>query len=106
MVFARVSFWKFKPGQLRAALQASEERLTPAARAAKGFRGRIALQSTEDPDAAIFITLWEGEEALTASTTEVFQEVARTLAPLVDRPPEMRTYRAVVAELGLNYRSE
>lgn len=106
MVVARMSTWKFRPGQRDAALEVISKKGDDAGRM-EGFRGYLFLMSPEDQDAAILITLWEDEESLLASRESVFEEAMRDVGQYTAAPPEVKALHVhsadippVVAELA------
>ena len=99
MVLARMSFWKFKPGQMERGFTVLDDSLADIARGTKGFRGNLTLLSKDDPDVGVVITIWENEEALEASLGAVFQESIKKIAQFVVSPPEVKNYRVFTAEL-------
>lgn len=105
MVFARVSSWKFKPGQREEGGRTLEEYVESIPRAQKGFwggfRGALTLLSMDDPDTAITITLWESEDYLKVSSTEIFQDAVGKIKQLLVAAPEVKNYKLDSTELHI-----
>ena len=101
MVVARMSTWKFKPGQRDTALEVISKKGDEAGEI-KGFRGHLYLMSSDDPDAAVLTTLWEDEESLQASFEGIFREVSGDVEQYTASPPEvkkMHVHSADIAEI-------
>jgi len=99
MVVARMSFWKFKPGQREPGFNLLDDTLAEMARRTKGFRGNITLLSRDDPNIGVVISLWETEDALKASYEAVFQKAIKMIEQFVTGPPDAKNYRVFSAEL-------
>jgi len=99
MVVARMSTWKFRPGQRDAALEVISKKGDEAGET-KGFRGYLFLMSPEDQDAAILITLWEDEESLQASREGIFKEASRDVERYTAAPPEVKKLHVHSAEIA------
>ena len=99
MVVARMSFWKFKHGQLERGFALLDDTLADTTRETKGFRGAITLLSRDDPDTGVVITLWDSEDALKASFEGVFRKSIKSIEQFVTGPPDAKNYRLFSAEL-------
>ena len=100
MVYARVSTWKFKPGQRESAVNMLSRDVVAKVRSAKGFRGIVFLFSEDDPNASLFLTMWEMEEDRKASTA-LFNEASKKSESYLTSPPESKFYKVNNAELHL-----
>ncbi len=98
MVVARMSTWKFKPGQRDAAIEVISKEGDAAEK--KGSRGHLFLMPAEDPDAGVFITLWEDEESLQASREGVFKGISRDIEQYTASPPEVKKLHVHSAEIA------
>lgn len=92
--------WKFKPGKRAEAIKIVEDTLEEI-RKSKGFRGLIILLSSEDPNVASFMAIWDSEEALNASQKGVYSKVAGKAMPLSEKPPELKNMEIPRALLAL-----
>lgn len=99
MVIARMSAWKFRPGQRDAALEVISKKGDDAERM-QGFRGYLFLMSFEDQDAAILITLWEDEESLQASRESIFKDAMQDVERYTASPPEVKKLHVHSAEIA------
>ena len=63
-----------------------------------GFRGALTLLSTDDPDAALMITLWESEDSLKASSTGTLQDAVGKIKQFLASNPEVKNYKVDSAE--------
>ncbi|MDK2889889.1 MAG: Antibiotic biosynthesis monooxygenase [Methanoculleus sp.] len=99
MVVARLSTWKFKPGQRDAALEVISKKGDEAGET-KGFRGYLFLMPSDDPDAAVLTTLWEDEESLQASSEGIFREVSGEVERYTASPPEVKKLHVHSAEIA------
>jgi len=105
MVFARVSSWKYKSGKREEGLKTLNEYVESIPRSQKrfwgGFRGAITLLSTDDPDAALMITLWESEDALKASRSDTFKDAVGKIERFLQAAPDVKNYKLDSAELDI-----
>ena len=99
MVVARMSTWKFKSGQRDSALEIISKKDDDPEKM-KGSRGYLFMVPSEDPDAGVFITLWEDEESLQASREGIFKEVARDVEKYAASPPEVKKLQVHSAEIA------
>ena len=65
-MLARVAWGKVKPGSWDAYERVYREEILPTSRNVKGLRFRELLQSSDDPNEGISLTLWESREDLDA----------------------------------------
>ncbi|MDV2480584.1 hypothetical protein F8E02_00890 [Methanoculleus sp. Wushi-C6] len=98
MAVARMSTWKFRPGQRDAALEVISKKGDDAERM-QGFRGYLFLMSPEDQDAAILITLWEDEESLQASRESIFKEAVQDIERYTASPPDVKALHVHSADI-------
>ena len=73
-MLARVAWGKVKPGSWDAYERVYREEILPTSRNVKGLHFRELLQSTEDPNEGISLTLWESREDMEAyERSDVYQ---------------------------------
>jgi heme-degrading monooxygenase HmoA len=65
-MFARVAWGKVKPGTWESYERIYRQEILPASRQVKGLRFRELLQSTDDPNEGISLSLWDSAEDLAA----------------------------------------
>jgi quinol monooxygenase YgiN len=101
ILFARMSDWKFKVGQREQAIAELDKDISNQARQSEGYHGSMILLSTSDSDSAIIITLWADENAMQASSKEVFSDAIKAIEQFVVNPPNVRNFKLTEAELRL-----
>jgi quinol monooxygenase YgiN len=94
-----MSTWKFKPGQRDAALEVISKKGDEAGET-KGFRGYLFLMPSDDPDAAVLITLWEDEGSLRTSQEGIFKEASGDVEQYTAAPPEVKKLHVHSAEIA------
>lgn len=99
MVLARLSTWTFKKGQREEGFSTLDLVLSTTTRNTRGFRGSLALISRDDPNNALFLTMWSDEEALVASESGVFKEASEKVKAFLEKGPAVVNYRVFSAEL-------
>jgi hypothetical protein len=75
-----------------------ENQILPLLRKQKGFKEEIALSNPNDPD-AIAISLWENKVDAEAYNTNVYPEVLKSVARMVDGTPKVHTFETVTSTL-------
>jgi quinol monooxygenase YgiN len=99
LVLARLSTWTFKKGKREEGFSTLDLVLSTTARNTRGFRGSLALISRDNPNAALFLTMWSDEESLNASETGVFKEAMEKAQEFLEKAPAVDNYRVFSAEL-------
>jgi len=99
-LYARMTVWKFKPGKRAEAIKIVEG-FQDDIRKTNGFRGLLMLLSTDDPNEAKFMAIWDSEEALKASEKGVYSKVSGKAMPLAEKPPELKHFEIPSALLAL-----
>jgi heme-degrading monooxygenase HmoA len=99
LVLARMSTWTFKSGKREEGFSELDMVLSTLARNTKGFRGSLSLISRDDPNSAVFLTLWNDEESLKASESGVFKEAIRKVEHHLQGSPKVDNFRVFSAEL-------
>jgi quinol monooxygenase YgiN len=97
---ARVTVWKFKPGKRAEAIKVVEDSLDEI-RKNKGFRALLTLLSTDDPNGATVIAVWDSEEALKASQETIYRKVSAKAMALSEKPPELKNMEIPTALVAL-----
>jgi quinol monooxygenase YgiN len=106
MVLARVTIWRFKQGTREAAFLELDNFLNTSTRHAEGFRGYMSMFSTDDPNIATTLTLWQDEDSLKTSETGVFVETIQKIQGCLDGEPKTDTYRVFSTELFMRNEPE
>jgi quinol monooxygenase YgiN len=106
MVLARIATWRFKPGTREAAFLELDNFLNTSTRHTQGFRGYMSMFSTDDPNVAITLTLWQDEEALDKSETGVFVETIQKIKDKLDGEPKLENHRVFSTELFMRTETE
>jgi quinol monooxygenase YgiN len=95
---ARVITADVYPGNLDALVRGVQDSVMPEARKQPGFKGALMLTDTKNGH-VIYVSLWEGEDALKASETSgyVREQLAKT-THLLATPPLLATFEVSVRE--------
>lgn len=94
-----MSKWSFKKGKREEGFYELDTTLGNQARLTPGFRGVLSLLSKDDPNVGIVITLWNDEESLKASQSEIFRQAIKKIAEVLVEPPTVQDFRLFTAEL-------
>jgi hypothetical protein len=97
-MFARSVSFRLKPNMLTDYNSVFENQILPLLRKQKGFKEEIALSNPNDPD-AIAISLWENKVDAEAYNTNVYPEVLKSVARMVDGTPKVHTFETVTSTL-------
>jgi len=97
-MFARSVSFRLKSNMLTDYNSAFENQILPLLRKQKGFKEEIALSNPNDPD-AIAISLWENKVDAEAYNTNVYPEVLKSVARMVDGTPKVHTFETVTSTL-------
>ena len=97
-MFARSVSFRLKPNMLTDYNSAFENQILPLLRKQKGFKEEIALSNPNDPD-AIAISLWENKVDAEAYNTNVYPEVLKSVARMVDGTPKVHAFETVTSTL-------
>lgn len=76
--------------------RALENEILPLLRKQKGFKEEITLSNPGSQD-AIAISPWENKASADAYNTNLYPEVLRTFAKMLDGTPEVQTFDAVTS---------
>ena len=99
-LYARMTVWKFKPGKRSEGIKLVES-FQDDIRKTNGFRGLLMLLSVDNPDEAMFMAIWDSEEALKASEKGVYKIVSGKAMVLAEKPPELKNVEIPSALLAL-----
>jgi len=97
-MFARSVSFRLKSNMLTDYNSAFENQILPLLRKQKGFKEEIALSNPNDPD-AIAISLWENKVDAEAYNTNVYPEVLKSVARMVDGTPKVHAFETVTSTL-------
>jgi quinol monooxygenase YgiN len=92
MTYARIVTAKFKPGKREEGMRIIDE-FKGYAEDPKGFQGILALLSTDDPDVATLVTMWDSEETLDTSREGIFNKVMVELEELLEGPVDVHNQK-------------
>ena len=94
-MFARNTRFQLKSLNLAAEFaQKFENEMLPLLRQQQGFRGEITLSNPGSLE-QIAISLWDNEHHAEAYNVDVYPQVLKILAKLIDGRPKIRTFEAV-----------
>jgi hypothetical protein len=93
-MFARNVSIHLKPNMISEYTRAFENEIFPLLRKQKGFQDEIALSNPGSLD-AIAISLWDSKANADAYNTNVYPEVLKTLARMIDGTPKVQTFEGV-----------
>jgi hypothetical protein len=95
-MFARNISFQLKSNTLSDYTRTFENQILPLLRKQKGFKEEITLCNPGSHD-AIAISLWENKANADAYNTNVYPEVLKTLAKMIDGTPKVQTFEAVTS---------
>jgi hypothetical protein len=95
-MFARNVSFHLKSNMLSDYTQTLENEILPLLRKQKGFKEEITLSNPSSQD-AISISLWENKASADAYNTNLYPEVLRTFARVIDGTPKVQTFEAVTS---------
>jgi quinol monooxygenase YgiN len=97
-MFARNVSFHLKSKMFSDYTRTFENEILPLLRKQAGFKDEIALSNPNSQD-AVAISLWENKASADAYNTNVYPEVLRTLAKMIDGTPKVQTFEAVTSTL-------
>jgi hypothetical protein len=97
-MFARNVTFHLKSNMLSEYTRTLEHDVLPLLRKQKGFKDEITLSNPGSTD-AISISLWENKANAEAYNTNVYPEVLRTFARMIDGTPKVQTFEAVTSTI-------
>ena len=95
-MFARNVTFRLKSNMLSDYARTLENEILPLLRKQKGFKEEITLSNPGSSD-AISISLWENKANADAYNTNLYPEVLRTFAKMIDGTPKVDTFEAVTS---------
>ena len=95
-MFARDVSFRLKSNMLSDYTRTFENEILPLLRKQKGFKDEITLSNPGSLD-AIVISLWESKADAEAYNSNVYREVLKTLARIIDGAPKVQTFEAVTS---------
>jgi hypothetical protein len=95
-MFARNVSIHLKSNMLSDYTRTFENDVLPLLRKQKGFRDEITLSDPGSVD-VIAISLWDTKVNAEAYNTNIYPEVLRTLARMIDGTPKVQTFEAVTS---------
>jgi len=95
-MFARNVSFHLKSNMLSDYTRTLENEILPLLRKQKGFKQEITLSNPGSQD-AISISLWENKASADAYNTDLYPEVLRTFAKMIEGTPKVQTFGAVTS---------
>jgi hypothetical protein len=95
-MFARNVSFHLKSNTLSDYTRTLENEILPLLRKQKGFKDEITLSNPGSQD-AISISLWENKASADSYNTNLYPEVLRTFARVIDGTPKVQTFEAVTS---------
>jgi hypothetical protein len=95
-MFARNISFHLKSNMLSDYTRTFENEILPLLRKQKGFKEELTLSNPGSQD-AIAISLWESKANADAYNTNIYPEVLRTFARMIDGTPKVQTFEAVTS---------
>jgi hypothetical protein len=95
-MFARNVYFHLKSNMLSDYTRTLENEILPLLRKQNGFKDEITLSNPGSQD-AISISLWESKANADAYNTNLYPEVLRTFARMIDGTPKVQTFEAVTS---------
>ncbi len=95
-MFARKVTVHLKSNMLSNYTRTLENEILPLLREQKGFKNEITLSNPGSQD-AIAISLWENKACADAYNTNLYPEVLRTFARVIDGTPKVQTFETVTS---------
>ncbi len=91
-MFSRVVSLQLKPNTHREFSELFEKQIIPTLRKQQGFRDEMLFVSPGGPE-VFAISLWESRENAEAYNRATYPEVLKTLAKVIERTPEVKTFQ-------------
>ena len=91
-MFARSVSFRLKPGRSDEFTKMFDKDVLPVLRKQKGFQDEIALVAPGEED-AVGISVWDLREHAEAYARDSYAGVLKTLQPLIEGTPQVRTYQ-------------
>ena len=94
-----MSIWNFKSGQREKAFLELDRILNTLTRHSEGFRGYMSMLSTQEPNTATILTLWQDQETLQKSEKAVFANAIKMVKDSLENSPRTENYKVYSTEL-------
>jgi hypothetical protein len=95
-MFARSVSYRLKSNMVSDYTRTFENEILPLIRKQKGFQDEIILSNPGSLD-VIAISLWDSKANAESYNTNVYPEVLRKLATMIDGTPKVQTFEAVTS---------
>jgi len=95
-MFARNVSFRLKSNMLSDYTRTLENEILPLLHKQKGFKEEITLANPGSND-VVAISLWENKASADAYNTNLYPEVLRTFAKVIDGTPRVQTFEAVTS---------
>ena len=95
-MFTRNVSFHLKSNMLSDYARTFEKEILPLLRKQKGFKDEITLSNPGSLD-VIAISLWESKTNAEAYNTNIYPEVLKTFARMIDGTPKVQTFEAVTS---------
>jgi hypothetical protein len=97
-MYARNISFRLKSNMQSDYTRTFENQILPLLRKQKGFKDEIMLSSPGNQD-AVAISLWESKYTADDYNTNIYPQVLKTLANLIDGTPRVQTFETVMSTL-------
>ena len=91
-MFSRVVSMQLKPNTHREFSELFDKQILPTLRKQQGFRDEMLFVDPGGPE-VVAISLWESRENAETYNRATYPEVLKTLAKVIEGPPEVRTFQ-------------
>ena len=95
-MYARNISFRLKSNMQSDYTRTFENQILPLLRKQKGFKDEIMLSSPGSQD-AVAISLWESKNNADEYNTNIYPQVLKTLANVIDGTPRVQTFETVVS---------
>lgn len=90
-MFARFVSMQVKPNTHKEFVEVFERELIPTLRKQQGFKDEILFVVPDGPE-VVAISMWDSRENAETYSRTTYPEVLKTLAKLIERTPEVKTF--------------
>jgi len=90
-MFVRMVSAKLKVNQHKQFSELFQDKVIPLVRSERGFRDMMLLGVSGAPEVVV-ITFWDSRETMEASERNLSPKIQEILVPLLERPPEIKTF--------------
>lgn len=88
MSVARIVWWKFNPGA-RAEAAKRIDGFMDEIKSNDGYQGFLMLLSTNNPDRATVVSIWENEQTMAKAEQTQYPKVVNAVKDLMSEPPQV-----------------